>query len=357
MKPAVLQRGLDQAPSFLKRFRNGIPSENILLVCGRHSFQASGAEAWFAEAGLGDLPRFDDFAINPKEEDVIQGLQVFHQIQAKAVIGVGGGSTLDMAKLLAYFGSTGTTLSEYLEHGRPASPSLSPLLAVPITAGTGSEATHFAVVYRGTRKYSVADPALLPDAVWLVPEWTASMSPYQTACTGMDALAQGIESLWANGATPESRGFARQAVHLALHTLPTVVEAPTPDARADMQEAAYLAGAGINISKTTGAHAFSYILTSQFDLPHGHAVALLLPFFVDLHQRAGITVEGVTRDRLSDLLRRIHLARTLPVDASTLTAILLDNVNMERLSNNPVPVTPEFISSVARHLTGKKEET
>ena len=350
MNPANLHRGLNEAPIFMNRFLGNLPRTRILLVCGKNSFQASGAEAWFSQAGLNSFTRFDDFSTNPKEEDLIRGVELFQQIQAEATLAVGGGSSLDMAKAINYFGSTGSNLDDFLEMRIPSSPSLKPLMAIPTTAGTGSEATHFAVLYRGHSKFSVADPSILPSHVWLAPEFTMSMNPYQTACTGMDALAQGIESFWAKGATPASKEYARQAIRLAQQNLLQAVISPTPENRTQMMEAAFLAGAGINISKTTAAHAFSYILTSEFGLPHGHAVALLLPFFAGYHQQAGITLEGVTQDGLCSLLQQIHLARSLPVNASTLTSILLDNVNIERLSNNPVPVTKEMIAAIAQHL-------
>jgi len=350
MTPAKLHRGLDEATLFIKQFLGGRPPSRVLLVCGKKSFQASGAEAWFSQAGLDALPRFDDFTSNPKEEDLLRGINLFQEIQAQAILAVGGGSSLDMAKAINYFGSTGRTLDDYLSKQIPPSPSVRPLMAVPTTAGTGSEATHFAVLYRGHTKLSIADASIRPSHIWLAPEFTSSMSPYQTACTGMDALAQGIESLWAKGSTPASRECASTAVKLALKLLPDAVHNPTPEVRAGMLEAAYLAGAGIDLSKTTGAHAFSYILTSEFGLPHGHAVGLLLPFFVGYHQQHGIAVDGITQAQLLALLQDIHLDRSLPVDAATLTATLLDNVNMERLSNNPVPVTREIVASIAAQL-------
>lgn len=349
-----VHRGLHGSAAFLKAALNSIPPGRVLLVCRPGSFRKSGAQHWLEDALGRDLPAFSEFSSNPKYGEMMNGVDLFRSLQAEALIAVGGGSVLDMAKLINFFGCRGISLEDPLEAPASAALPLRTLVAVPTTAGSGSEATHFAVVYRQGAKHSVAAPAIRPSHVILVPEFTGSASPFQTACSGMDALAQGIESHWARHATDESRRLAAQAVRLAWHNLEDAVHHPAPRNRARMQEAAHLAGRAINISKTTGAHAFSYILTSEFGLPHGHAVALLIPHFVDYHQKAGIPLEGIHAADLFSLVEQIHLARTLPMKAPALARLLLENVNLERLSNNPVPVTPEFIHSIAQDLAGKQ---
>lgn len=352
MNPQV-HRGLAGGSAFLTRFLAGAPADRTLWVCRPKSFAESGAKEWAERSAGRNLRIFCDFSSNPKIEDVERGVALFRALSAEAVVGVGGGSVLDMAKLVNYFGSRKIGLDEHLQ--APASPAvpLRPLLAVPTTAGSGSEATHFAVVYRGQTKYSVADETIRPSHVLLVPEFTASMDAYQTACTGMDALAQGLESIWARGATDESRRSAREALRLALDHLAAAVNRPTPEDRAAMLEAAHLAGRAIDVSKTTGAHAFSYALTSEYGLPHGHAVGLLLPFFVDYHQRAGIRVDPVDAPSLRRLSGAIGLDAKLPATATEIHAVLTRLVNLERLSNNPVPVDDGFVRDVASGLAGK----
>src|SRR5690606_25840825 len=139
-----------------------------------------------------------------------------------------------------------------------------PLLAVPTTAGTGSEATHFAVVYIDGVKHSLAHPLLRPDLVILDPLLTYAMPPGLTAATGLDALSQGIEALWAVGATTKSVGYAARAVELAAGALETAVIAPDRTARRAMMEAAHASGLAIDISKTTAPHALSYAISTDF---------------------------------------------------------------------------------------------
>ncbi len=346
-----VHRGMEGSQAFLKNFIGGIPFENILLVHDPVSLKASGAGNWLASSG-GPFPVFNDFAVNPKEDDLLRGLRIFNDNHIQAIIAIGGGSAMDMAKLINYFGSNNLTLDDALSGAAPTGLTTRPLLAVPTTSGTGSEATHFAVVYRNRQKYSIADALLRPSHVALIPEFTFSVPPYITACTGMDALAQGIESGWARGATDESRGYSTRAVEAAMSNLEAAVCSPAPENRAAMMEAAHLAGKGIDITKTTAPHAYSYILTSEFNLPHGHAVALLLPYFIDFHRQAGISVIGdLTGADILSLMARINLPQTLPASADTLFRLLMDNVNLERLGNNPVPVTPELIRAIAENIS------
>ena len=352
MDPQV-HRGLAQSQEFLARFRAAIPWERVLLICHPASFQSSGAEAWFRSVTDSAPPRFVDFSSNPKSADVVRGVAQFQAIRAEALVAIGGGSILDMAKLINFFGSTELSIDTYLDKPVPSSVPLRPLLAVPTTAGSGSEATHFAVIYRDKAKYSVAAPAIRPSHVLLAPEFTASLPAFPTACTGLDALAQAIESHWARKATAESRRYADKALGLAWNHLAAAVNAPAPVHRAAMLEAAHWAGRAIDVTQTTGAHAFSYALTTEFGLPHGQAVALLLPYFIAFHARMGIQVETVNTDRVRALVHEVGLDRKLPATSGEIYELLTRHVNRERLSNNPVPVPDDLVREIAQGLAGR----
>ncbi len=348
-----VHRGIEGSGPFLSHFLASTNPNQILLVCKPNSFRASGADAWFSKSTQIPTHIFSNFSPNPKEGDAQRGVEEFNRISASGIIAVGGGSVLDMAKLINYFGSRNSELNDVLRTPPSSVSPLRPLLAIPTTAGSGSEATHFAVLYRDQIKYSIANESIRPSHVLLIPEFTHSMDAYQTACTGMDAIAQSVESLWARGCTDESRAWARESLRLALDHLPAAVHAPTPEHRAGMLEAAHLAGRAIDISKTTAAHAFSYILTSTFGLPHGHAVALLLPYFIGFHKQAGVDVEGLDEPTIRSLLQQIHLAQKLPISKANLFHLLLQNVNMERLENNPIAVSKEWIQQLASGLASE----
>jgi alcohol dehydrogenase class IV len=225
-------------------------ARRLLLVTGQGSFDACGASrALTWQPGTGEsVARFSEFSENPRLEDVELGMRIFREQAPDAVVAVGGGSVLDMAKLVNGLASQPGSPRDVVLGGAPVARRGVPLVAVPTTAGSGSEATHFAVVYVGRSKYSVAGPGLLPDVAVVDPALTASASPQLTAATGMDALAQAIESYWSIHSTEQSKTCARRANDLVLRCLPDAVHTGSSSARRGMSKAAHLAGRAINIT-------------------------------------------------------------------------------------------------------------
>jgi alcohol dehydrogenase class IV len=238
------------------------------------------------------------------------------------------------------------------------------LVLAPTTSGSGSEATHFAVVYIGENKFSIAGPGLLPDEVILDPVLTLSASAYQRATSGIDALAQAVESRWAVGATAQSRAFADQAMPVLVEALPRFVHEPNSASAYDMAMGSHLAGRAIDISKTTAAHALAYGITKGYGVSHGHAVALSLGEFIKAHGDAAdeqlqaavspadhrAALESICRsfgvDSTADAAKAFHnLAESIGLtmdltqvgitSESELSQLTL-GVNLERLGNNPV---------------------
>lgn len=192
---------------------------------------------------------------------------------ADLIIAVGGGTVIDLAKIIAI---------AYSNRCESASAVLSfpnlvnhvDLLFIPTTAGTGSEATSFAVVYKDKVKYSIDRPSLLPAYTILDPMLLRSLPAPVLHATVLDALAQAIEAIWARGSTAEAKEYAQQAVRLILDN---IEPKNTVERLSRLQEASHLAGKAINISRTTLPHSISYPLTSYFGVPHGIAVFLTLP--------------------------------------------------------------------------------
>ena len=252
-----------------------------------------------------------------------------------------------------------------------------PLIAVPTTAGSGSEATHFAVVNIGYDKYSLASQLLLPDIAVLDGNLIDTCSPYQKACNGLDALAQSIESAWAAGSTEQSRGYAFEAVELCVKNLKSVVGGggdTNPLTLQGMSNAAYRAGNAINISKTTAAHAWSYGITNHHGIPHGHAVWLTLPKIFKIHATADTEQVSDARGlkHLQEIMHKLmkslnievaeqadtilenfmislgvpHNFTMIGADTAEQRAFLAKQANMERMSNNPVSFTDRDISEI-----------
>ena len=362
--------------SQLSDIRAEFNAKTIMIVTGKASYAASGAKS-LVDAALKDdtVVQFSDFDVNPKIEDAERGVALAIETRVDLIIGIGGGSVMDMAKLMKAF-YTAPEKSKELAKGElvMTDPSI-PLVLIPTTAGSGSEATHFAVVYIGLDKYSLASQLLLPDGVILDGSLIASASPYQMACNGLDALAQAIESAWAAGSTKQSREYSFRAVSLCAKYLKEVL---APDASEDalqsMMEAANLAGKAINISKTTAAHAWSYAITSHHSVPHGHAVWLTLPRIFEMHATASAEVVTDPRGmkhfqaimtRLIDIwgivspedsgrqLKSYLQAINIESDMGKIGAniaekreFLSKQVNMQRMSNNPVGLTQAHVNQI-----------
>jgi alcohol dehydrogenase len=354
-------------------------SRRVLLVCGQRSFEASGAAAVLpALEEVATVQRWDDFAPNTDADDLGRGLDVLDLLDPDLVLGVGGGSALDMAKLLTAYGGQvrGRDVVDTVQAGGRIETRSRGLVLVPTTSGSGAETTHFAVVYTGHVKHSIAGPGMLPDRIVLDPELTLSGSAHQRATSGIDAVCQAIESLWAVGATDESRVFAREGLRVLLDHLEPFVRAPDLDAATGMSLGSHLAGRAIDVSKTTAAHALSYGLTKRHGLSHGHAVATSLGPFLEAHAAAtpdqlqpgaapgthaaavadvldalGATDGPSARAAFVALVERIGLEPRLSrlgVTDDAERAALVGTVNLERLGNDPVRFDADELTAILR---------
>ena len=360
-------------------------ASRIFLVTGKSSYDSSGARALIEKALEGRrIHRYSEFSEGPNFEDVIEGVTFFKELNPDLVVAIGGGTALDMAKSINAFQAHEKDVDLLdLVTGKESIKSQGvPLVALPTTAGTGSEATHFAVMYVEGQKYSLAHDSMLPDYAIVDPRLTHGQSAYVTACTGFDALCQAVESYWAQDATEESQLYASRAVVTLLENIRTAVDQPTPPVRTSMSVAANLAGKAINISKTTGPHALSYGLTRHYGVPHGHAVALMMGGFLKLHDRMGQQARRVqTPQRHGDftsIMRQLFTwmgvesvgdatkywnklmqtcglevnLRKFGVTTSRDVDVILKRVNLERLENHPVPVSPEMMRALLEALRG-----
>lgn len=370
-----------QVPQLVSGFGAG----RVLLVCGARSFEESGAARMLpALERVARVRRWSGFAPNTDAGDLATGLAAMAELPPDLVLGVGGGSAMDMAKLLCAF--SGVTdpdrLHAAIRAGDPVTGRQPRLVLAPTTSGSGSEATHFAVVYLGEVKFSVAGDPLRPDAAVLDPALSMSGSRYQRATSGIDAVAQAIESLWAVGATLRSRRWARHALGLLLPAIEGYVHRPDDRTARAMAIGSHLAGRAIDISRTTAAHALSYAITKRYGVSHGHAVALTLGSFIELHadaapdrlrpgvdpsdhrramaevrERLGATDGADARRRFGGLLDRVGLDARLPQvgpAGQDARRALAQAVNLERLGNNPVAVDREQLEAIVGRLRGRE---
>jgi alcohol dehydrogenase class IV len=236
--------------------------DSVFLITGQH-FQKQNDFRFLQ--GL-SINHFIKPGINVEDGEAKKVFRKFSLNTKQSILAIGGGSVIDLAKAVIY---------NCIESSLPV-----PFFAVaPTTAGSGTEATHFAVLYKERKKISIVHPSLLPVFVILDPVLTYSLPAYQTAASGMDALAQAIESYWNVNATKESKEYAAEAILLWRDFFEKAVVSPEPINREKILFAAHLAGKAIDITRTTGPHALSYYLTANHTIPHGQAVALFLPMF------------------------------------------------------------------------------
>ena len=208
-----------------------------------------------------DIPHvaFSNFEPNPDYESIIEGGEVFRTKDCDCLVSIGGGSSIDVAKGIKYI-----LKNEGLVH-----------IAIPTTTGTGCESTQFAVVYKEGKKISLDSAELLPDVAILDGSLVSTLSDFQKRCTLLDALCQCIESHWSINSTEESRKYSLAGLDAILHSYKLYL---TNDLEANrvMMRGANLSGQAINITRTTAPHALSYVITKEYGIPHGCAVAMTI---------------------------------------------------------------------------------
>ena len=343
----------------------------LFLVRGKSSYKNSGAEQFIKQNfDANKIDSFSDFNTNPQISDLKRGIGLFKKENYKGIIAIGGGSVIDMAKLISVFAHQLGDIEDYVTGTSSLLETKTQLLAIPTTSGSGAEATHFSVLYINKNKYSIASNSLLPNYVYVNSKFSQNANSYLTACSGIDAFAQAIESVWSVNCNNESKKYALKAINIIWNNLHDAVHKNSSSAKQQLALASYNAGKAINITKTTAPHAFSYAFTSYYNIPHGHAVALSLPFFFDFNANVTNTDcmdklgADKVKERINEILEvlsikteNIHASITKFIESLGLNTkietlipnfesqILIDNINTERLNNNPRRVTGKTIEA------------
>ena len=318
-----------------------------------------------SDAGV-EASLFKDVMADPPESVVLAATQAARTAGAQGVVGLGGGSSLDVAKLVALLAQGAEQLKDAYGVGKVKGPRL-PLILIPTTSGTGSEVTPISIVTTGTNeKMGVVSAVLLPDIALLDPELTYGLPPHITAATGIDAMVHAIEA-YASASpnnNPVSRILATQALTLMGRSLLTAVkDGRNAEARADMLIGSMLAGQAFANSPVAAVHALAYPLGGHFHIPHGLSNALVLPHvlrfnmatahqpyaeiapyvFPDLAALEEQARASAFCDRLAELSLACGLQpnlRAMNIPQDILPKLASDAMNQTRLLvNNPRPVT------------------
>ncbi len=307
---------------------------------------------------------FFDFTPNPLYEHVCNGIELLKSSNCDAILAVGGGSAIDVAKCikLAVLATEGNAaIIPPLVSTRVACDGAKlPFIAIPTTAGTGAESTHNAVMYYKGAKQTVTNDGVLPDYAVLEPSVLKTLPLYQKKCTMMDALCQGIESWWSVNSTEESYEYSRKTIELIMANWRKYIFENDDEAAKQIMLAANYGGRAINITQTTAAHAFSYKITSLYKFPHGHAVAVCLPeiweymighmdkcldmrgqaylnsIFNDIAKTMSVDTPTEAIAVFRGMMRDMDLKNPIAVDRRGELKELSISVNPVRLKNNPV---------------------
>ena len=230
-----------------------------------------------------NTPTFFEVEPNPTVASVDALAQLIREAQCDVVVAVGGGSSLDCAKVAGAIAGQGGTARQYHSEGRILDARRLPLVAMPTTAGTGSEVTPIAVLDDAEKnvKAPIAHPSLFPTIALVDPSLTVTMPSHVTACTGLDALAHAIEGYWSKNHQPICDLMACEALPLVFRHLRTAFNEPgNLAAREGMSMAALLGGLAFQLPKNAAVHACSFPLSSRYHLPHGAACAMTLDHFI-----------------------------------------------------------------------------
>lgn len=220
-----------------------------------------------------EIIKFSAYQSNPLYESAAAGVVMFRMQSCDAIIAAGGGSTMDVAKCIKLFsnmrgeGEDGGYLKQKIV------PNTIPFLAMPTTAGSGSEATRYAVIYYLGEKQSIMSESFIPDTVLMDSGCLETLSAYQKKVSMLDAFCHALESFWSINSTDESKRYSRDAIGMILENMEGYL-ANTDDGNRNMLMASYMAGKAINIAQTTAGHAMCYKITGLFGIAHGHAAIL-----------------------------------------------------------------------------------
>ncbi|WP_052684409.1 iron-containing alcohol dehydrogenase [Lentzea aerocolonigenes] len=292
---AAAQDARGAAPVLLSG--RGSAAEIARLCAGRRVFVVASRGTLRRTSALDWLPAsaevFSDFHENPTVEQAVEAARRCRPYGADLVVGLGGGSALDVAKAARVLPTELAAAQVVIAGWSAPRATRAQLLLVPTTAGTGSEVTQFATLYRGTRKVSLDDPAVRADFAVVDPELTDTCPPGLTWACAFDTFAHAVESLWSMRSTGQSRELAAEALRLVAPVIAEAGPEPLPAERDVLSHAATLGGRAIDITRTTAAHALAYPLTAHLGVPHGIACAMNLIWLAQL-------VAGADVDRIVD---------------------------------------------------------
>ncbi len=316
---------------------------------------------------------FDRVEPNPKDYNVLEGTEIASRFDPDCLVAIGGGSPIDCAKAIAVVARQGGAVRDY-EGPHKIGADVLPLVAIPTTAGTGSEVTFSSVITDSSEKFkfSIKDPRIAPKVALLDPEMTLTMPSELTASTGMDALTHAIEGFTANAAEPIADSAALYAIELIATYLRTAVaDGNNLEARAAMLLGSVLAGIAFSHSDVAAVHCVAEALGGKYDAPHGVCNAVVLPAvmaynmeyckerYARIAAAMGLSDENVDQaarqavKAVEKLACDVHLPEfnSLGVQKNDLEELAVNSFKNGSNIDNPRPMTKEDYLNLFQLLT------
>ena len=316
-----------------------------------------------------DVQIVSDVQPDPTADSVQSVVQAVRDSAPDWIIALGGGSVMDTAKAAAFLATTDGEISDYLRGLREVQTPGIPLVAIPTTAGSGSEVTPYASItdLEWKKKTSLTSDFLYPRYAVLDEALSVTMPPLITAISGMDALCHAIEAYWSNHSSPVTDAYALSAARIVLETLPIAfLHGDDLPARQQMLEGSMLAGLAISNARTTAAHAISYPMTVSYRVPHGVACGIVLPQLIRYNSGAmhpgkekvllgnlGFSTMNDLADAVECLKEKLLLPvrlRDLGIRQSDLSTIIANGFRPDRINNNPRPITASDFKRMLKNI-------
>lgn len=343
----------------IKEIIESLNVKKPMLVCGK-SFQQTNIFEYLKQF---DIVVFDHIRPNPRFEDMVDAAKIFNDENCDFIIGAGGGSPMDSAKMIRLMTTNdiATCLNEPMQNNNIKA------LFIPTTAGTGAEATKSSVFYvNEVDKLSIANYDFIPDYVILDESLLKTVPDYQRKCTCLDALCHSIESYWSAKATDESKEYAKKSIELFTKHLDGYM-ANTDEGNRGMLMASFYGGKAINLTGTTSAHAMCYNITMNCHTAHGHSVAsglveiwrymnehnnnvndergreYVLNTFEELEQMMG------GQKAFEELVYNRFKLQKPTIDEGRIPEFV-SKVNVSRLGNNPTVLSADDVAQIYKNI-------
>lgn len=312
---------------------------------------------------------YSEVSPNPETVEVDACAKKIREEDIDFLVALGGGSALDCAKAAGSICFTTDSIRKYHGTGAPMPQKHLPLIAIPTTAGTGSEVTCVSVLsdHELGKKGPIVSNGFYPALALVDPELTYTLPPYMTASTGIDVLCHAVEGFWSRGHQPICDALALHASKIVFQYLRTACKEPeNKEARAKMAEASVIAGLAFTLPKTTSSHACSFPLTNLFHIPHGEACGLTLDYFARVNadaepkdgrihkfaQELGFKDMYDMADAIADLKKDLGLRTDLKEFNLTdeQVAELVKTSHHPNMLNNPVEITDEILNKMYQSM-------